>query len=281
MATNPDAVEKRLGLARRVADHLAANTELTVSLLTGSVAQGTCDDASDIDLLNYYETLPERARFDEVLAEVGARLTGELSPPGAPEFAARYDLAGIELQSGAQRTSSLEATLDRIAAGEVDWATAKVAMGLQEGVALHGEDRLVRWQSLVDYPEALRRKEVTANLGFFPIWRLESYLATRDAAIFQREMLLDGAFRVLAIAAALNRLYFSRFQVKRVGDFTERMALKPERLAERLRLVVDGPATEAGQELSRLVDEVKGLVRSELPDVDLEQPWMPPGAGAA
>lgn len=269
------AAEQRRAIARRVVEHLAAHTELRASLLTGSVAAETCDDRSDIDLLNYYERLPERAEFDALLAELGGRLTRELSAPGAAEFVAGYDVEGIELQTGAALVASLEATLDRIAAGEVDWATAKQAMGLQEGVAIYGDDLIGSWQERICYPDELRRREIERNLGFFPIWRLGEYLATRDAALFERQMLLDGAFRVTAVLSALNRLYFSSFQFKRMADHVERMRLRPDRLAERLALVANAPAGDAGRELAALVEETKQLVRSELADVEVDVAWRP------
>lgn len=271
---NP-AAEKRRAIAQRVVDHLAARSELCASLLTGSVATETCDDSSDIDLLNYYEHLPLRAAFDALLAELGARVTRELSPPGAAEFVAGYDLDGIELQTGAGLVASLEATLDRIAGGEVGWATAKQAMGLQEGVALRGAALIGSWQERISYSDELRRREIERHLGFFPIWRLGEYLATRDAALFERQMLLDGAFRVAAVMSALNRLYFSSFQFKRMADHVERMRVRPERLAERLATVANAPADEAGRELAALVEETKQLVRTELPDLEVEVAWRP------
>jgi predicted nucleotidyltransferase len=271
-----DAAAKRRALARRVTDQLAAHTALKATLLTGSVAAGTCDDRSDIDLLNYYDELPARAEFDRLLGELGARLTRELSPPGAAEFVASYELDGIEAQTGAGLASTLEATLARIEGGEVDWATAKVAMGLQEGLAMHGADVVARWQARLAYPESLRRREIETNLGFFPIWRLREYLSTRDAALFERQMLLDGAFRVAAILSALNGLYFSSFQFKRMSDHAARMTRKPERLGERLAAVADAPAEAAGRELEALVGETTELVRAALPDIDVDRAWRPP-----
>jgi len=274
-----DAVETRRALAGRVVERIALRTALRATLLTGSVAHGTCGPGSDIDLLNYYESLPSREDFDLALSEAGATLKDDLSPPGAAEFLAAYDLDGIEVQTGAQLTSSLEAIVDRIATGEIDWATAKVAMGLQEGVALHGEDLIRNWRERITYPDELRRREVQHNLGFFPIWKLDSYLATREAELFRRQMLLDGAFRALAVLSALNGVYFSDFQFKRASAHAAKLAAKPHDLAARLALIADGPPAEAAEELRALIEETKALVSRELPNVDVEQPWLPPSGG--
>src|SRR5438270_10282285 len=64
--------EKRRATARRVVEVLAAKTGLSASLLAGSAAQGTCDEHSDIDLLNYYSELPDRGAFDALMRGLGA-----------------------------------------------------------------------------------------------------------------------------------------------------------------------------------------------------------------
>jgi hypothetical protein len=186
-------------MARRVVGLLAARTDLAASLLAGSAAAGTSDEHSDIDLLNYYGVLPGQAAFDLLMRELGAEPEGAISPPGPHGFSGRYQLDGVEVQTGAKLVAEMDRQVERIAGGEVDWADAKVAMGLLEGLPLHGEQVVRRWQERARYPEPLRRREVEANLGVFAIWAIDDHLAARDAELFRRQMLLDGAFRVVAI----------------------------------------------------------------------------------
>ena len=255
---------------------LAARTPLRASLLAGSASAGISDEHSDIDLLNYYDMLPARQAFDEALRAVGATLKGDIGEPGPEGFVARYDFDGIEVQTGAGPVASLDQRLERIGRGDVDWVTAKVAMGLLEGMALYGEDSIRSWKERAAYPEALRRREVEANIGFFPIWRVDHQLAARDAELFRRQMLLDGAFRVLAVLSALNRLYFSTFQFKRAGAHFDAMAIKPERLADRVDTVANAAPSIAAEELGRLVEDTKAIVAKEMPGVDTDVPWQPP-----
>jgi predicted nucleotidyltransferase len=267
--------EKRRQIADLIVKGLAARTDLRATLLAGSVAQGTADEHSDIDLLNYFDELPDQETFDQVLREAGGERIGDLGDPGPEGFAVRYRFDGVEIQTGGQLIASLESRLERIEAGDVDWITAKVAMGLQEGSSLHG-DRLIReWQSRARYSESLRRREVEANLGWFPIWALDQHLASRDAELFRRQMLLEGAFKVVAVLSAVNRLYFTTFQFKRAAAHVDRMTVKPDRLADRLDRVANAPPTEAADALRTLVDETKAIVRNELPDVDVNAPWQP------
>jgi hypothetical protein len=268
--------ERRRAIARRVVGELARRTDLRATLLAGSVALGISDEHSDIDLLNFYDALPDQTTFDAALRDVGAELKGQISPPGPDGFVARYDIQGIELQTGGELISFIEQRLDRIAAGDVDWIVAKAAMGMQEGIAVYGEALVARWKARAAYPENLRRREVEKNLRVFPIWKIDDHLAARDAELFRRQMLVEGAFRVVSVLSAVNRVYFSTFQFKRAAAHFEQLKLKPQRLAERIDAVANADPSSAAAELGRLVEETKSIVCKEMPDIDVDVPWQPP-----
>lgn len=269
------ATDKRRGIARRIVGGLASRTELRASLLAGSVARGIADEHSDIDLLNYYDDLPDRDQFETVLRDLGSERIGDLGDAGGESFAVRYRFEGVEVQTGGALISDVEHRLEKIERGDVDWINAKVAMGLLEGVALYGDDIISLWKSRAAYPESLRKRAVTANLGWFPIWAIDAHLAARDAELFRRQMLLEGAFRVVAVLSAVNRLYFTTFQFKRAGSHIDEMKIKPERLAERLDDVANAPPSLAAEELERLVAETKAIVMSEMPELDAGAAWRP------
>lgn len=270
-----DESGRRLSIARRIVEGLVSRTELRATLLTGSVAAGTADEHSDIDLLNYYADLPDRELFDGVLRDLGGERFGEITEPREEGFAGRYRFDGIEVQTGANLIAALENRLERVAAGDVDWIMAKVAMGLLEGIPLYGDEVIRGWQARARYPESLRLREVEANVGWFPIWDLDEHLAARDAELFRRQMLLDGAFRVVAVLSAVNRLYFTTFQFKRAGAHFDAMNVKPDRLTERLDRVANAAPSEAAAELKQLVEETRAIVRAEMPDLDPDSPWQP------
>jgi hypothetical protein len=258
-----------------VVDHLAAHTDLRASLLAGSAAAGSADQHSDVDLLNYYQELPTPTAFAKLMRGLDAEPMGDIGEPTPEGFAGSFRIAGVEVQTGGQLIAATERRLARIAAGDVDWITAKVATGLLEGLPLRGEPLLREWRSRAAYPEALRRREVEANLGLFPVWDLDEHLAERDAELFRRQMLLDGAFRVLAVLSAINRLYFTTFQFKRARAHIERMAVRPDQLAESLDVVANAPPSDAAKELKKLFAATKGIVRAEMPDLDVDRPWRP------
>ena len=268
--------EHRRAVASRVVEALARRTDLRATLLAGSAALGISDEHSDIDLLNFYDTLPDQATFDATLREAGAELKAQISPPGPDGFVARYDVDGIELQTGGELISFIERRLDRIAAGDVDWIVAKAAMGMQEGIPVYGESLIAKWKARAAYPDNLRRREVEKNLGVFPIWRMDDHLAARDAELFRSQMIVEGAFRVVAVLSAVNRVYFSTFQFKRAAAHFEQLKQKPGRLAERIDIVANAEPSVAAAELGRLVEDTKAIVRKEMPDIDVDMPWQPP-----
>ena len=267
--------QRRRGIAQRIVDALASRTELRATLLAGSVATGSADEHSDIDLLNYYAELPDRETFDRAVIEAGCERIGYIAQPRKEGFAARYLCDGIEVQTGGNDIAALEERLDRLAAGDVDWITAKIAMGILEGIPLYGDDLIGEWQRRAQYPESLRRREVEANVGWFPIWAIDGHLAARDAELFRRQMLIEGAFRVVAVLSAVNRLYFTTFQFKRAGEHAAALRVKPERLTERLDFIANATPSEAADELGKLVAETKSIAKAELPEVDVDVAWRP------
>jgi hypothetical protein len=113
----------------------------------------------------------------------------------------------------------------------------------------------------------LRRAMIERHWRFFPLWYVDGQVAERDALLWRQEILVDAAFDLLAVLAALNRLYFTRFQLKRMRKLVGRMRLAPPDLANRLERLFE--SEDAAHELERLVAETQALVAAELPDLEL------------
>jgi hypothetical protein len=123
---------------------------------------------------------------------------------------------------------------------------------------------------------------IATHWRFFPSWWFEPRMAARDAVLWRTEKLLDNAYDLLAVLAGLNRVYFSRFELKRFRELCAKLAVAPPRLAERVESLVLKNHYDAVRELESLVTETQALVRRELPGIDVslkrqpgtrEQPW--------
>jgi hypothetical protein len=92
-------------------------------------------------------------------------------------------------------------------------------------------------------------------------------------------MLLEASFNLLGVLAALNRVYYARFELKRLRSLVAKLEQAPPDLAERLERLVHLSPDEAADELGRLVVETRDLVARELPELELPL-RRPPGTRA-
>ena len=251
--------DRRRELAARVAEAVAPFAPAAV-FLVGSAAEGLADADSDIDLIQYYDRLPDPEAFRAALRSAGAE---RLGPLGAGEefFADRYRIEGVELQTGATLTARIEQLLVEVRRGDhLGSPMSKPVSGLLHARPLAGAERLVAWQAVAaDYPDELQRKAIAHHSRFFPIWELDAALAARDATLFRVQARLEVAFNVLGVLCALNRTYFTDFQLKRMRALLAGMEVKPARVAERLEAVFDLADAAALADLRGLVEETKGL----------------------
>lgn len=264
-------------LARRVAALAAEHTRPRAILLTGSAARGDADAFSDVDLILYYDVLPDQAGREAIRTALGGDDLREL---GATESGVveQYVVEATYCQLAHVTIAGWERELQQAVAGEEsELPLGKMVSGLFEGEALHGAGLVDEWRSRAVFPDSLRRTLVERSWKFFPLWRFEHSFPPRDAPIFMREELVDAAYALLEVLAALNGVWFSRFQLKRTREATGKLAIAPPRLYERLVVLVSGPLDEAVLELESLVGETRELVAAHVPDAEIT-PAAPLGA---
>jgi Nucleotidyltransferase domain len=270
-------------LAGRIADVVVEETEPRAILLVGSAATGEADRYSDVDLIVYCDELPAPERVDAVMTRLGGTDRELIYPRTDDDHGEGFQLDGVECQLAFTRVSAAERELDRaLGPDELESPLQKVVEGVLEGLPLRGEELLGAWRARVaDYPDPLRRAMIRHHWRFMPLWFTAQRLETRDTYLWRRQILVEAAYDLLAVLSGLNRLYFARFQPKRLRKITGRMRLAPPDLADRLErlFVLDGE--DAALELERLVGETQALVEAELPDLELPPLRRPLGARQA
>jgi len=117
---------------------------------------------------------------------------------------------------------------------------------------------------------------------FFPWWHYEEKLSRRDTTVWRHEVLVQSAYNLVGVLAALNRTYFSNFEFKRVHAYLVAFDVAPRAFAERLEALFTATPGDSTAELERLVDETRILVAERFPDLDLRIEWggkpTPPGS---
>jgi hypothetical protein len=278
------ATEHVRALARRVVGAALELGPLRGALLAGSGARGDADFYSDVDLLLYVDEEPPGDRLDRLREAVGGTNPVPIAPPQLVQF----DVGGVAVQVGYSTVEQIDAELD----GALDRLeeiigspNQKMLSGFLEGLPLYGEELIGRWRERVAaYPDALRVASIEHHWRFFPLWYYGDPLAVRDAELWRLDMLLEASFNLLGVLAALNRVYFARFELKRLRLLVAKLPLAPPELADRLESLFRLPAREAADELARLVVETRAIVAAELPDLELPlrrppgepaRPWRP------
>lgn len=261
--------ERRRALAERVTAAIVPATGPAAVLLVGSAAEGNADHLSDIDLIALYDRLPEPEAFRAVVTGLGATPRLRIGEEPGRGFSDSYVLDGVELQTGGSTVSSVEERVEAVRSGaDPGEPSTKVLLGLLHGVALHGSDRVEALRERAGYPDALQRAVVERGLAMFPYWLAREQLAARDAMLFEVQSLLDGAFAILSMVSALNRVYFTSFQYKRMHEHVAAMEVAPPDLARRVESLFGPDRDAAAAELRALYGEVVALVEDRLPDVD-------------
>jgi predicted nucleotidyltransferase len=282
---DPDATEHVRRLANRLVGAALERVPLRAAMLVGSAGRGDADFYSDLDLLLYVDELPA----EETLTQIRSAVRGE-NPSrrveSADDFCSEeFDFNGVRTEVSFVTVARAEQRLDQLLddVEEFDSPLQKVLSGMLEGIPLHGDDLVERWRVRVrSYPEPLRRAMVERHWNFFPLWYHREAMAERDGELWRLDMLLDAAFNLLAVLAGLNRLYFTRFELKRTRALIAKMALAPPQLADRLESLFRLEPEAAAAELGRLIEETRALIAAELPDLELplrfppetrQQPW--------
>jgi predicted nucleotidyltransferase len=217
-------------LAQRVADALPPEVAEEV-VVTGSVSRGVADEVSDIEILI---VTPEQLELAECFEHARAAGLTDLDSWGdqsTPTKRVSGMREGVPLELIWWSRDFAESSIDSIFQGDM----AASAEAIASGVPLRTAGALARWQArLSEYPEALakeRIEEAALTWGGFAAAGLLT-LARPGELLSRTERMLDDATRVLRMLYAINRVWPPT--TKRLALRVESLAVKPDRLAERI-----------------------------------------------
>ena len=250
-------------VAQRVADALPVDEVA----LTGSVSRGVADEVSDIEML----VVPaEPLTLDECFTLVAAAgLTG-LDTWGNPSTPARR-------VSGYLDGVPIETIWWHRGLAEEQLAGPSQATGdaLVNAIPLKTRGLLAEWQErLRHYPEelvAVRCEEAAERWGGFTPAGLLT-IARPGERLQRAEWLVDAANRVHAIVFALNRSW--QPTTKRLSLRLEPLAVKPERMAERIEeALAEADPFRALRVMTQLQLDAVHLA-PDGPNVDRARRWL-------
>ncbi len=209
--------------AGRVAALLPEHVEDVV--LTGSAARGMADDLSDIELLVISDSLPDELPFDE-------RQSWSPGVEGAMWYGGLFEGEKVELVWWTPAYA--EERVRAIAAGEiVDHARLRTAEAVVQGITLRGDRHADFCARLARYPDGLAARIVDDVTDDWVDWVDSQRSNLRDGdALMLAQAVVEAAEGILRIVFALNEEWEPGW--KRLAARVEPLAVKPDRLAERI-----------------------------------------------
>lgn len=258
--------EELRALAQRVAD--AFPPEVVEVVLTGSVSRGVADDVSDIEMLVVTEEQLSLEEAFELARRAGLEERDSWGDPTTP----------TRRVFGYREGRPVETIWWSRQLAEDLFATGGSAEAIANGVSLRTSGLLAQWQErLADYPDELvaERVEKAAERwgGFTPAGLLT--LVRDDVALARMEWLVESAQRVLAIVFALNRV--PQPTAKRLASRVEPLAIKPERLAERIEEAIAEPSPRTALRLMTELQLDTVRLAPSGPNVDRARAWLADG----
>ena len=258
---------------REVAERIAAALPAVVEevVLTGSVSRGAADELSDIEMLLVTATRLELAECFELAGGAGLRELDTWGVQGTEVSRVFGYYDGIPVETIWWPRDFAEASVAALVSGELSAA----AEALANGIALRSGGLLESWQQRLSvYPEALAAARIEEAAltwgGFHPTGYLT--LARPGERLALVEYLYNDALRVLRIVYALNRVW--QPTSKRLADRVQGLAIKPERLAERIEEALTEPdPLRAMLVMTELQADTADLAPSG-PNVDRARRWL-------
>lgn len=263
-------IARRLALAERIAPAYAANPHVAAVLLAGSVARGTADEFSDIEVDIFWMAAPDMAARLAPIEALGARLMYQ--DADANEWADGFSIGGVKVDTSQFLVGTVECWLDDVterADPEVEKQLLLAA--IQHGQPLVGAALFERWRErAAAYPAALARAIVAENLAFRPRFFLEMLAARDDLLIFYRAV-AEVEARIMNIMLALNRQYVGHPLHKWLEWQCAQLPIAPPNLARRLKQVLRDDPRVAADELHALIEDTFALAEQHLPDLDTRE----------
>lgn len=281
-----DKTQYLLELVKHNVKAYIANPKMKAVMVTGSIAEGLCDQYSDCDVMLYYDELPSEQELHLSRQQnQGAELIEILGERRLGAFGETFIVNGVECQFAHATITQWEKEMSSILEEfDVQSAIMKGMSGTLVGIPLYGEILIEGWKAKVaNYPDGLAQRMVEHYLKFMPIWGMQPKLAGRDTTLWYYQILVESAQNLLGVLSGLNRLYYSTFQFKRMSRFVEKMKIAPDNLALRIEGLFHEQAPVAVNELEALIRETVDLLEMNMPKVDTsrvrqklgwkQQPW--------
>ncbi|MEZ5337640.1 MAG: nucleotidyltransferase domain-containing protein [bacterium] len=268
--------ESRLASAGRCVAELSKLPGLRCVLLTGSVASGQADAASDVDMAVYFDEMPGREQLEAFRAALaGGAWIFFFGDPAEGGCAISFSIDGVKHDFGmAALDPWREWMQDILVNHNHESPLQKAASGIMDARVLYGPET-ADWirQQVQHYPRGLGVKMLQAHLNFFPAWVPLQMAWQRGDILHYQQILVEEANHLLHLLCALNSVYhYGEF--KRLGQYAAKFRLGPRDVETRINALFSAPPEQAVGEIHAMLAELMQLIERDWPEVDTARQRM-------
>jgi hypothetical protein len=257
---------------RAAAERLVAGIPADIApevVVTGSVSRGVADDVSDVEMLRVTRDQLDLETCVTLAAAAGLEQLGSWGPQGTETSRVSGYFEAIPFELIWWSRDYADASIN---------AESPAADAVANGVSLRTCGLLESWhERLATYPDELaaeRIEDAALTWGGFAAAGLLTIARTGERLSLVERM-VDDAVRVLRMVYAINRTW--QPTTKRVALRAEGLAVKPERLAERIEEALTEPdPLRALIVMTQLQLDTVALAPSG-PNVDRARDWLTDG----
>ena len=263
--------ESGMKVGEQIARYYTELPEVAGVVLGGSVARGTADPSSDLDLFVFCHDYPSKRFRSEVVAGFqgeGWKQHGNKLDRGILRDCFRGSGHRIDIEH--VRVSSYESAVeDVLCRHDTDRDKQSLLGGLLDSRSLHDTGIIKKWKSRISkYPDGLQRKVLKENLSMSPLWIPEIYARNRDDHLYLLEALSSVGNSILGLLHGLNRMY-QPGEYRRVTLLLSRLEVAPPNIVERWMSVFRYGSVGVVKELETIVLEIFNLVEECCPAIDV------------
>jgi hypothetical protein len=256
-------------IAEAMCQKYADDPQLEAAMVTGSVALGQVDAASDIDMMLYYREMPSAARLEQYHDEALASGGGIYAYEPGEGLVCYFFVDGVRVDFAFQKTADFAQMISEFAA-EPDLSEKNkliIMSGIQQCVPLYGSEIIAGWQQqLNNLPASFYEEIVRKYLRFPPIAVMKEMGVDRGDYGLVYELILEAAENTLNVLCGLNRV-IPPGKVKGMGLRLEKMSLTPAHCAERFQQLWLLPLPKAVPHLYQLVYDLLDLIDNHMPQI--------------
>lgn len=279
-----EASRWRREIATQLAQGYIDNPKVAAVMIGGSSARGHADKYSDIEFGAFWREAPTQQDREQIVQQVAKSMPTDSRLYDydvdycvwSDDYIVGHDntgqpKTGILVEVCNYTTDFMEQTLQGVLN---DYDAREMSQNLIAGVVdcvpLHGVALLDEWKTRANtYPRELAVAVVQKYGVIDHFWRWEMFLHRGENLMLLYQSFASVHQNVLHMLLGLNRVYY--FGFKWVDVAIERLTLKPDHLAARIRRAYQVAPNEGAREVIALVEDTFNLVETHLPEVNIKR----------